>query len=67
MTTQVVEIEMVADSSFALLAPDIQERVLLTPAVPGTRSVPEHRLRDLAGEPLWTVQRTLLTMMRTTQ
>ena len=45
-----------------LLAPDIQERILVEPTAPRNRSLPEHCVRDVAVIPLWTDQRTLLAI-----
>ena len=45
------------------LAPDVQERILLTPAAPRSRPIPEHRLRDLTTEPRWTMQRTIISVL----
>jgi len=51
----------------ALLAPDIQERILMTPTSRGGRSIPEHRLRDLSAEKLWSAQQTILALMEPAQ
>jgi hypothetical protein len=45
-----------------LLAPDIQERILLTSPAPRARSIPEHRLRDLSAEPFWVAQQSILAL-----
>ena len=51
----------------SLLAPDIQERILLASPVPRARSLPEHRLRDLSAEPSWHAQQTILTLRAPSQ
>jgi len=48
--------------SMTLLAPDIQEAVLLTAAAGRGRSIPEHHLRVLVGESLWTAQGTIIAI-----
>ena len=48
--------------AMTLLAPDLQELVLLTPAAARGHSIAEHRLRDVAGETRWDLQRLLFTI-----
>ena len=45
-----------------LLAPDLQDRLLLAPGEAHARPIPEHRLRDVSGEPRWTAQRRILAL-----
>ena len=52
--------------ALVLLAPDLQERALLTLAVARASSITEHGLRYLADESLWAAQRTILSLPQPT-